>query len=131
MIHPIYFKGPHWDGRLCSSKEVGFPPLLYPQQKAASSDTEVHLAEVCVAQQITPLAPGYQFTEFYKLEIIWHVGFCSDLLFMAPRPLQKEGACVALCEPCHSIQQDWGKWDVCVVPVNHSHGTGAAADDGC
>lgn len=92
MIHPIYFRGPHWVGSLRASKEAGFPPFLCPEWKAANSDTKVHLAEVYICQRIPPLALGYQFTEFYKLEIIWHIRFYSDLLFVAPRQPQKEGA---------------------------------------
>lgn len=110
-------------------KRLVFPPLLCLEQRAASSSAEVHLAEVYIGQQTPPLAPGYRFTEFYKLEIIWHVRFYSELLFVAPKQPQKKGACIAAVMG-HGIRQDWGNWDVCGVTANCLHGTGGTAGDG-
>lgn len=74
------------------------------------------------------LWPGYQYVDFYQLEITLHVRFYSDL-FTVPRHAGKEGAFTTAVMG-HSEWQDWRNQDVCVVTARHSHSTGAAANAG-
>lgn len=78
---------------------------------------------MCVSADPTS-SPGYQFMDFYQLEIIRHVRFYSDSQHPDTQG-RREPFIMAVIG--HS---GWQDQDVCVVTARHSHSTGAAASVG-